>query len=138
MTGTIPPLPARIGQRSIVASKGTWWSKFRIDKLHRPWGGMENKVNERRTRAKISAGELAVRAGMFGHDTLRIESHFTLPSIQQVQRISVALGLPVESIFPGSGAVLVGLELEYKLLGRPSMETYEQLRSVGIDADTKY
>lgn len=68
MTGTIPPLPARIGQRSIVASKGTWWSKFRIDKLHRPWGGMENKVNERRTRAKISAGELAVRAGMFEHD----------------------------------------------------------------------
>lgn len=60
-----------------------------------------NRVRELRQAQGISAAELARRAGIgrvFLHD---VERHYSVPTIHVAHRISAALGLPVDVVFPG-------------------------------------
>jgi transcriptional regulator with XRE-family HTH domain len=98
---------------------------------------MANNVKALRLSKSISLENLADRVGAPPGLIHKVESNRRLAEINLAKAICLALGRPIEWVFPGSKEALATLDEELAGPTHVSQETFAGLRKVGLEGDTR-
>lgn len=96
-----------------------------------------NKVKKIRTQLSISQRELAERAGTSQQQIQRIEAGKITTSLSLAKAICIALGKPLEVVFPEAGKALHELRDEIQETRQLTDEALSKVSSTGIEVDTR-
>jgi transcriptional regulator with XRE-family HTH domain len=98
---------------------------------------ISNKVKKIRTQLSISQRELAERAGTSQQQIQRIEAGKITTSLTVAKAICIALGKPLEIVFPDAAKALNELRSELQETRYITDEALSKVSSGGIEADTR-
>lgn len=113
----VRPIVEPNGDRMLVQSG--FWEETRMDERARTQTNSErppNRVRELRLAQKMTATELAQRAGISRAHLHNIELNRTVPSVAVASRIAHVLGCPIEDVFPAWNQVSHAVEPVYDSL----------------------
>jgi transcriptional regulator with XRE-family HTH domain len=98
---------------------------------------MANNLRKLRMKAGLSIGQLASTVGSTALEIQRIESNQHPADIELARAMSAALDQPIQAIFPGASRAIATFVKELEGPTHVSAETYELLREVGLEGDTR-
>lgn len=98
---------------------------------------INNKVKKIRTQLSISQRELAERAGTSQQQIQRIEAGKITTSLTMAKAICIALGKPLEIVFPTAAKALNELRTELESTRYLTDDALSKVSSNGIEADDR-